>query len=472
MGGRRSRADARSTRGEKAAGNRVRERRARERAEAGPDQVICLLCGKAFRAVRVSHLRRKHGFEGDHPVEDYKRRFGLRVAACRDTCRTLADHRVARAKREGRHWTKASIKKELRRKVRAGQSVAPAHLDDPFYQTVRRRFGSWAKALRYAGLDPDEHRSHPLWDERKIKQAIRERHAAGEPLFRTTVEREQVQLYGAAVRTYGSWRNALRAAGFDPRDHHMRSRYSLAKARAWVHARRAAGLSITAGHVPRGLYDRVVRDVEGGWTAFIESLGLPYPGQKHRRWTDESVLAEIRSLGRRGDPLNKAAVVKAQGQGLLKQARQRFGSWDEALRVAGFDPAKIRKWKNWSPALVLDAIRARHRAGRTLDRPRVRERDRRLLRAAEKHFAGGWPEALRAAGFDPAKVRRSRRWSPAVVLDAICARHRAGQTLDRPRVRKQDRRLLRAAEKHFAGGWPEAVEAAGLGPRRRRARRK
>lgn len=363
--------------------------------------MICLLCGRGYRAVNFPHLRRRHGLEGDHPVEDYKSRFGLRVAACRETCRTQARNRIERAEREGRHWTRARIRKDLRRRVRSGEPVAPKQLDVAFRSAIRRLSGSWERAMRGAGLDPDAHRLTARWDGTRMHEAIRKRHAAGKPLSGKSVEAEQPRLHRAAIRRHGSWGAALRAAGFDPAVHRMPSKWSLPKAREWVRERQANGLPITAGHVPIGLYGRVCGAIKGGWTSFVESLGIGYPGVKKRRWTDADVLAEIRSLRRRGQPLNADAVAEACGQALPKQARQRFGSWDEALRVAGVDPAKTRLQRSWSRSIVLGAIRARHEALRSLERRRVRKEDRGLLRAAEKRFEGGWPEALKAARLGP-----------------------------------------------------------------------
>jgi hypothetical protein len=392
--------------GAKAGRGRKAASRGQDRADAGPDQVICLLCGDAYRAVGVTHLRARHGFEGPHPVEDYKVEFGLRVAACRDVCRTLAERRIERAVRDGRHWTRARILRELRQRARAGESVASSSLGVAMSLAIRRLFGSWERAIRRAGLDPDAHRLTTRWDGRRLEKAIRARQAAGRPLSSTSVKAEQPKLHHAAIRRHGGWEAALRAAGLDPKVHRMVRKWSLPKAREWVLGRHAKGLPITAGHVPTGLHGRVCHAIKGGWTSFVESLGIRYPGVKKRRWTDADVLAEIRSLRRRGRPLNARAVRDAGGGALEDQARKRFGSWDRALLAAGVDPGKTRLAAQWSRARVLETIRARHAAGKTLERPRVREQDKGLLRAAEKYFGGGWPEALRAARLGPRRRGR------------------------------------------------------------------
>lgn len=377
-------------------------------ADSAPDEVICLLCGRAFRAIRVKHLRAVHGFDGEHPVEDYKRRFGLRVAACEETCRLLADLGIDRAIREGRRWTRSRIRRELRARVRAGESVAPKRLGPPLENAIRRLVGSWEQAMREAGLDPDTHRSHRSWDNARVVEAIRKRRSEGKPLSSAAVWNDQPALRRAGIRRYGSWGATLRAAGFDPKEHRV-TKWSLEKAREWIRDRQAAGLPITAGHVPSGLYGRVTNAVEGGWTAFVESLGISYPGQRKRRWSDEGVLDEIRRLKRRGRRLLASAVVQTQGQGLLKQARQRFGSWADALIAAGLDPLEVWRSVPWSRRSIVETIRARKRAGLTVDRRDVRKQDENLVRAAGRHFTGGWPEALAAAG----PTRGGPAWSQA-----------------------------------------------------------
>lgn len=373
-------------------------------ADAGHDEVVCRLCGRGFRAIGYWHLRRKHGFRGDHPVEDYKRRFGLRVATCRETCRLQSRQRIAWAVRTGRHRTKDQIVAELRRRVRAGEGVTPRRLGVALKEALRRRFGSWDLAMRRAGFDADAYRTAHRWDAARLARAIRERRAARESLAARDVEQQRYALFRAAVRLHGNWGAALRACGLDPLQHRVPPKWSLARAREWVRERRAAGLPVTAASAPSGLRGRVARETGAGWVAFVESMGIPYPGPKKRRWTDADVVAEIRKLRRAAHPLNLEAVKKLRGQALYHQARARFGSWDDALRAAGLDPSQTRRRTVWTRAMVLDAIRARVAARRTLHRPRVREQDRRLLQAAEARFPGGWPEAV--AGAAESRPRR------------------------------------------------------------------
>jgi hypothetical protein len=70
------------------------------------------------------------------------------------------------------------------------------------------------------------------------------------------------------------------------------------------------------------------------------------------------VRSAIRSLHKNGHPLNTMALLgnpritelvrknlnfHITGRNLVKRGRTFFGSWDEALRAAGFEPCRIRK---------------------------------------------------------------------------------------------------------------------------------
>ena len=46
------------------------------------DYVTCRHCLKDFKAITCRTLRKIHGYDGDHPILDYKRRFRLQYAMC------------------------------------------------------------------------------------------------------------------------------------------------------------------------------------------------------------------------------------------------------------------------------------------------------------------------------------------------------------------------------------------------------
>jgi len=391
----------------KTARDRLAEKRLQLRKEArasvSQDEIVCQLCHQVYRAIRVSHLRAAHDYQGEHPVEDYKAKFGLRVAASVEVCRTLCDLRTERARREGVHYTRKQVLWELRRRLRAGRSISPSGLGEGFYQTVCRRFGTWTRAVRHLGIDPLEHRRTRCWPRARILRGLRERGDRGAALSMSSVSNEHPALYMAARRSFGSWAGALRAAGFDPRTCRKPAEWDLARAEVWIRELHARGGSLKPAEVPRPIYASVCRRSEGGWGRFVRSLGLPYGGLiRHMDWTAAEVTAEISRRRRAGLPLNLGAV-QAEGQSLTHQARSRFGSWDAALSAAGVDPGTTRLQRPaWTRKEIITALRRRQREGRSLRFATLKRDEPRLLKAALKLFPFSLARALNAAGLDPA----------------------------------------------------------------------
>ena len=74
-------------------------------------------------------------------------------------------------------------------------------------------FGSLSKAKAALKTDP---RLRTGWSTTKISAAIRERQRLGKPLGYAAARRDDPALVSAAEAYFGSWGNALYAAGIDP----------------------------------------------------------------------------------------------------------------------------------------------------------------------------------------------------------------------------------------------------------------
>lgn len=122
---------------------------AHRHTDAGPDRIVCLLCGETYHAIAYLHLKRVHGFEGAHPVRDYKARFGLRVAACEEVCLKHKETQIARHERAGRHWTKGRILGAIRKRRRGRSRLAHSRVPVSLSIAARlRKLGRGAPAGR------------------------------------------------------------------------------------------------------------------------------------------------------------------------------------------------------------------------------------------------------------------------------------------------------------------------------------
>jgi len=80
---------------------------------------------------------------------------------------------------------------------------------------AHRYFGSWKRAVEAAGLDHGQMRESRFWTHARILRTIQELAAQNKPLGWAFIEEHEPGIYRAARRkeNFGSWASALRAAG-------------------------------------------------------------------------------------------------------------------------------------------------------------------------------------------------------------------------------------------------------------------
>lgn len=116
--------------------------------------------------------------------------------------------------------------------------------------------------------------------------------------------------------------------------------------------------------------------------------------RRHQRgyWNRESIAQAIRRHAEEGHPLHAHAMQKRDNS-LVCAATYHFGSWSEALRHAGFDPDAIRGARRYTSESIIAEILTLIRAQADLRDSAVRRYHRPLYWAAQKYF-GSWRRAL------------------------------------------------------------------------------
>jgi hypothetical protein len=147
-------------------------------------------------------------------------------------------------------------------------------------RAATRYFGSWRAAIEFAGLSYEDIRKYKMWTRDRILERIRELHTQGEDLsWRHISTKIDPQLAAAATKRkhFGSWRNAIHAAG------------------------------LQYGDIRR-----------------------------YREWDEHAVIERVRELHAQGKNLNAKSMEELDIT-LITAARRRFDSWDKALTAAGLD---------------------------------------------------------------------------------------------------------------------------------------
>ncbi|MGE0229767.1 MAG: hypothetical protein AB7U23_14780 [Dehalococcoidia bacterium] len=378
--------------------------------DAGPDKVVCLLCGEEYRAIRASHLVAKHGFEWHRAVEEYKARFGLRVAASEETCEAGRQSVTGYWKARGQHWTKARLRRELRARVREGLSVAASEVGWPLTNAAHRLHGGWSNALVAAGLDPHLDCLKRTWTGELVTEEIRRLAAEGDAVTASRIAKEWPGLYKVALDQFGSWAAAVTAADLDPDEHRYQRRiWTIEACEAHVRDLARAGKPITTKDVPVALYRTIMEEYDGGWMAFLAAVGAKPAGVTPRRdWTAKAVIAAIRRRKREGCGLGASAVID-DGAGLYQQGWKFFGGWTKALVAAGVDPDRERERARWTRDSVIEALRQRSRRGLPLNARALSQDACGLYKAARRHLGESWPDVLVAAGVGSQTSRAGRK---------------------------------------------------------------
>jgi hypothetical protein len=265
--------------------------------------------------------------------------------------------------------------------------------------------------------------------------------------------------------------------------------------------REAAALPLYAGRksdVEPALHESAIR-VFGSWRNAVTAAGIPVElAVSHDRWPPAKVLAAIQTIARRKTPLRPNELRERYGK-LSSAARRIFGSWSRAVIAAGVDPAKLRTNPAWTQDRVVEEILIRALKREPL---RARSVEPKSLNYAGVRLFGNWSAALDAAGVDlnnydvlpaaarsPTQIvtddpmecvdttafplnptplnsvprRRGHPWTNELITQSILARLRKGSRINAKAVYREDRALLRAATRRH-GNWRNALIACGLNP--------
>lgn len=181
-----------------------------------------------------------------------------------------------------------------------------------------------------------------------------------------------------------------------------------------------------------------------------------------RKWSKESIGAEILQMHNAGGNLSYANIAQTQ-VALLRAATRYFGSWRIAVEFAGLCYEDIRKYRMWTRDRILERIKELHEAGEDLSWRHIStEVDPQLAAAAtkQKHF-GSWRNAIQAAGLDYGVIRRYQEWDEQAVVDKLQELHATGVDLNAKSMEELDITLITAARRRF-DSWDKALTAAGL----------
>ncbi|MFO8061338.1 MAG: hypothetical protein R6U31_00255 [bacterium] len=273
------------------------------------------------------------------------------------------------------------------------------HTHSALMGRAERLFGTWSKAVEYAGFDYESIRRHRSWTKEKIIEEIHEIYRNREKLNTKYMGYNHNDVYQAGVKYFGSWPETIRAAGFD--------------------------------------YSDIME---------LPYIKTPYDEKKH--WTNELIAEEILEHYNNGSDISSRRMQRYHSQ-LFYAAAEHFGSWKDAVEYAGIDYSKVRKYvEKWTPERVVEEIKKMKKDNIPLNFSSIEKHNASLVQKACDIF-GSWDNTLKEAGFDPAKIRKKRKWSREKIIKMISERMNKGKSMKMKHLQKDNYALYRAAIRYF-----------------------
>jgi hypothetical protein len=296
----------------------------------------------------------------------------------------------------------------------------------------------------------------------EVIRLIRERQGRGKPLHNAAVLEQDPQLELAARTHFGTWRAAVEATGFRLTGRQL---WNKARVIAEIRSLIRRGAPLVTTRVPNQLVMAAITYF-GSWRTAVASAGVDYKvveSQHQGRRSREQVMALLRTAARSGRTgIGPKGFISGT---LASYVRLKFGSLPAMIEAAGLDPSKFLhnvhgRYKTAESIAV--ELQRLSRAQPEMSLSELYKVNSGLATAARKRY-GTLMAAVAAAGISGWPRQLVPYWPPREEIVALIQeRHRQGTSIQLLDVKATDRRLLNAAVDRF-GTWRSAVRAAGLG---------
>ena len=149
----------------------------------------------------------------------------------------------------------------------------------------------------------------------------------------------------------------------------------------------------------------------GSWGNAVEAAGIDYVSvRKYNVWSKQRIIVLIREKYEAGDPLS-SQYAQNYCKSLYMACIHRFGSWGAAIEAAGLDYSKIRLRRKMNADQIRDEIVQLYESGEDLAYPNIRRKRQYLLAYGMKKLGGGsWARARQICGItDNYRIPQNKR---------------------------------------------------------------
>jgi len=184
-------------------------------------------------------------------------------------------------------WSREAVITAIRQRCRAGKGLDSTNREDrPLYSAAKRLFGNWSAARAAAGF-PRAQREFYTADEVRLR--IIELYEQELPL--TLSPQNDLKLRRSVKTHFGGWRRAVESLGLGSELRRVWTDQAVVDA---IHHRRAVGLSLyMTHHEDKGLFSAAVSRF-GSWPNALKAAGID--ARVRERWSKEKVIQRLREI--------------------------------------------------------------------------------------------------------------------------------------------------------------------------------
>ena len=283
-------------------------------------------------------------------------RLSKETARSKDELTNRLKHLNVDAKK--RVWDQEEIVEEIKRLHQGGEKLNIQNVIRNYKELVaatyrKNNFTCWEEAIKASGLDYNEIRKVRRWDKDSIIMEIQNLAINEVNINSKNIQDNYPQLRSAAFRHFGSWRQAVMAAGINYSEIKMKVT-SRRKSRKWNSENVLEAIreietiegfeGLTSNNVwknHKSLYNAACYYFNN-WAEAVEKAGFQYDNIRlMKRWTKEKIIHTIQKLHEQDVPLNITNITQIRYD-LYKAGRNQFGSWRRAINEAGLSYSKVR----------------------------------------------------------------------------------------------------------------------------------
>ncbi|HTW90309.1 MAG TPA: hypothetical protein VMH22_01185 [bacterium] len=180
-------------------------------------------------------------------------------------------------------------------------------------------------------------RSYKRWSEAEVLRMIGELSRGGKPLNSGYIARNHPALAYAGRKFYGTWENTIKAAGLDYETIRRKSFWSKDEIVSQIRTLKAAGeaLNVSAAERTHGGLVGAAAVYFGSWRQAIKAAGLDYAKIKRQKeWSKAEIVSEIKRMRSQGVNLGTTIPIRKRYRTLHAAAVRYFGSWAAAMKAA------------------------------------------------------------------------------------------------------------------------------------------